>query len=236
MRPHGRAHYVRHRYSVSCPVLSLSLSPFPRRTLTTPLSLSLLAIFSSPSLFHSFSPFPCSSFPVFVVRVPFAVRRFARGSRYTHLPPPSRGTFHPPPERGTVARSGRWPRDHVVCISHTLLTYICMRSRGLLSAPTHRMEHARTHTAATAAAAAAASRANTLLSRKIKANTTGERDAGHLAEAFSTGSTLACEFFSRGVDRGEGEDGFFDGILDPSGWGRVWDSSGRWRCEYGEGE
>ena len=112
---------------VSCP-LSLSLSPFPRRTLTTPLSLSLLAIFSSPSLFHSFSPFPCSSFPVFVVRVPFAVRRFARGSRYTHLPPPSRGTFHPPPERGTVARSGRWPRDHVVCISHTLLTYICMRS------------------------------------------------------------------------------------------------------------
>lgn len=30
-----------------------------------------------------------------------------------------------PPSDAVVARSGRWPRDHIVCMSHTLFTYIC---------------------------------------------------------------------------------------------------------------
>lgn len=57
----------------------------------------------------------------------------SRGSRYAHLPLPSlRQIAIPllsssPPFVAAVARSGRWPRDHIVCISHTLFIYICAR-------------------------------------------------------------------------------------------------------------
>lgn len=90
----------------------------------------------SPLLSYSL-PLPLS-FPLCfpVLRFPSSLSLwplFARGSRYTHLPLPGHPLSHPkerstPHHGGTVARSGRWPRDHVVCISHTLLTYICIGS------------------------------------------------------------------------------------------------------------
>lgn len=102
------------------------------RSLSFPLSLSHL---SSPLLLSL--PLPLS-FPLCfpVLRFPSSLApwpQFARGSRYTHLPLPGHPLSHPkerstPHHGGTVARSGRWPRDHVVCISHTLLTYICIDS------------------------------------------------------------------------------------------------------------
>lgn len=60
----------------------------------------------------------------------------SRGSRYAHLPLPSLRQIAipllslPSPLSfvAAVARSGRWPRDHIVCISHTtLFVYICAR-------------------------------------------------------------------------------------------------------------
>lgn len=239
MRPHGRAHYVRHRYSVSCPVLSLSPSLPSLVVLSRHLSLSRSSPFFPPP--PSFTPslrFPVLRFPSSLFVSPSRSAVSPVGADTLTFP-------HHPEERSIPHQSEARSRAPVVGPATTSCVYPTLSLPTSVCAPAACSPlqhigwntHARnTHTAATAAAAAAASRANTLLSRKIKANTTGERDAGHLAEAFSTGSTLACEFFSRGVDRGEGEDGFFDGILDPFGWGRVWDSSGRWRCEYGEGE
>lgn len=64
MRPHGRAHYVRHRYSVSCPVLSLSLSLPSLVVLSRHLSLSRSSPFFPPP--PSFTPslrFPVLRFP-----------------------------------------------------------------------------------------------------------------------------------------------------------------------------
>lgn len=126
--------------------------------LSPPLSLSLLlSVLPVPRFPSSLSPWP----------------PFARGSRYTHLPLPEHHPSSPPRKRsiplhrGTVARSGRWPHDHVVCISHTLLTYICVRPRFHVC------------TRATDAHARESRAAGSLLSRKIKANTTGECDAGH---------------------------------------------------------
>lgn len=76
----------------------------------------------------------------------------SRGSRYAHLPLPSLrqiaipllpSPLPPPPLPPfvAVARSGRWPRDHIVCISHTLLTlYMCMymRAYNAYTTPYHR--------------------------------------------------------------------------------------------------
>lgn len=130
---------------VSCP-LSL-LSPAARiarctlplsRSTSLILSSSRLSLFPStprPLLFSFTSAIPVSPLLLRRSRLRSSGRRSPVGADTLALPlpdqpfPPPRGTFQPPLRRAAVARSGRWPRDHVVCISHTLLTYICMHSR-----------------------------------------------------------------------------------------------------------
>lgn len=168
---------------VSCP---LSLPPTnspsnPRyhslyvplsRSLSFPLSLSHLSspllLSPPPSLFPSV--FPCSSFPVFVVPLA-AVRPWEQihSPSPTRTPPlPPKGTFHPPPRWYGRALRSLAPRPRRVYIPHSPYLHL------------YRLASRCMHACTDAYARRPASRAaNSLLSRKIKANTTGERDAGH---------------------------------------------------------
>lgn len=142
------------------------------RSLSFPLSLSHLSspllLSPPPSLFPSV--FPCSSFPVFVVPLA-AVRPWEQihSPSPTRTPPlPPKGTFHPPPRWYGRALRSLAPRPRRVYIPHSPYLHL------------YRLASRCMHACTDAYARRPASRAaNSLLSRKIKANTTGERDAGH---------------------------------------------------------
>jgi len=111
-RTRTRACYVRHRYSVSRPSLSLSGIKPPTFTMVphAPTLRVVADTLTFPYRPSDRSPFLFSPLPLFVA---------------------------------AVARSGRWPRDHIVCISHTLFTYICavctyMQACNAYTTPYHR--------------------------------------------------------------------------------------------------
>lgn len=88
------------------------------------------ALRTSPLLrFASSSPSLLSCLLLLLWYLPLPL--FLCASRYAHLPLPSLSHRSPsllslvPPSVAAVARSGRWPRDHIVYMSHTLFTYIC---------------------------------------------------------------------------------------------------------------